>query len=276
MPELPEVETIISDLRNEGLENQVILKAAVHWERSIAYPSASEFCSYLIDKKILSLSRRAKFLIFSLTSNLFLIVHLRMSGRFFLSKPRERDRHEHVEIFFKDGRVLYFHDTRKFGRFYLTSSPEDIFSNIGPEPLDPAFSFKEFSQRLLSTRRKLKSLLLDQNFLAGLGNIYVDEALWEAQIHPERINHSLTQEEQKALFLAIQTVLRQGIENGGTSLGKGKGNFKSLQNPGDNQHHLKVFKRAGGKCYRCRQKIIRIITASRGSHLCPYCQKFTS
>jgi formamidopyrimidine-DNA glycosylase len=273
MPELPEVETIAADLRSKKLEGAEILKTEVYWERSIACPSAKEFCQTLRQTKILKVHRQGKYLVFDIQGALTLAVHLKMSGRFFLTEARSQEKHEHVAFYLKDGRILFFHDTRKFGKMHLTNRPEKLFERLGPDPTKDSFTWEHFKERAERRKGKLKALLLDQSFLCGLGNIYVDESLWEAKLHPERDLTSLTENELQALFKAVKKVLLQGIEKKGTSLGHGKGNFHSLENRGSNQDFLKVYKRDGMPCLRCKDCIVRLVIASRGTHICPSCQK---
>ena len=172
---------------------------------------------------------------------------------------------------------LRFQDTRKFGRIFLSGSPQTILGQLGPEPLQKTFTGRRLFAMLQASRRQLKPLLLDQHFMAGLGNIYVDEALWTAGLHPLRISCSLTEKDAAALHRAIRHVLRKGINNLGTSLGRGKGNFYSANNrPGRNADMLNVFRRTGEACPRCGTAIARMIVAQRSSHICPHCQKMTA
>jgi formamidopyrimidine-DNA glycosylase len=274
MPELPEVQTIVGDLKAAGLEGAVITAAKVFWTRTIAEPSAGAFCRRIRGKKISVIRRRGKFIVFDFTNGDHLLMHLRMSGRLHLiDRESTRIKHEHVILNFKGGKQLRFHDTRKFGRISLTSDAEKILGRLGPEPLAAGFTCKILARRLNLRRRQLKPLLLDQTFIAGLGNIYVDEALWESKIHPCRIAASLTGPEIRALHRAIPRVLKRGLKNLGTSLGTGKANFYSIaRHQGRNRDELKVFRRTGRPCPRCRTKIQRIIVGQRGTHICPVCQ----
>jgi formamidopyrimidine-DNA glycosylase len=275
MPELPEVQTIVEDLKAAGIEGTVITGAKVFWSRTIAEPSASAFCRRIKSKKISSIRRRGKFIVFDFKNGDNLLMHLRMSGRLHLiARESPRKKHEHVILNFKGGKQLRFHDTRKFGRIYLTSDADKILGRLGPEPLAPGFTCKIFAKRLGLRQRLLKPLLLDQTFIAGLGNIYVDEALWESKIHPCRIAASLTEPEMRALHRAIRRVLKRGLKNLGTSLGTGKANFYSIaKHRGRNRDKLKVFRRTDRPCPRCRTKIQRIIVGQRSTHICPKCQK---
>jgi formamidopyrimidine-DNA glycosylase len=275
MPELPEVQTIVNDLNAANIVGKTIIGAKVYWSRTIAVPSASAFCRRIKGKKILAIRRRGKFVVFDFNKKDHLLLHLRMSGRLHLvpcDLPRKK--HEHVILSLTDGRQLRFHDTRKFGRFYLTSDAGKILDRLGPEPLATGFTQKNFAQRLSPRKRLLKPLLLDQTFIAGLGNIYVDEALWESKIHPCRIAASLTRSEIRALHRAIPRVLKRGLKNLGTSLGTGKTNFYSIaKHQGRNRDELMVFRRTDQSCVRCQTTIRRIIVGQRSTHICPVCQK---
>jgi formamidopyrimidine-DNA glycosylase len=274
MPELPEVQTIVNDLKAAGIEGTTIKSARVFWSRTIAEPSAKDFGGRIKGQKISTIRRRGKFIVFGFKNGDHLLVHLRMSGRLHLVTAEcSRKKHEHVILNFIDGRQLRFHDTRKFGRMYLIREAEKILGRLGTEPLAIEFTRKNLAHRLSSRKRRLKPLLLDQTFIAGMGNIYVDEALWESKIHPSRIASSLSATEIRALHQAIPRVLNRGLKNLGTSLGTGKTNFYSIaRHQGRNRDELRVFRRTGLPCPRCRKKIRRIIVGQRSTHICPKCQ----
>ncbi len=274
MPELPEVETVIRDLCGLGLVGSTIEKAGVFWERTVAVPSASRFRYALRGATITSLSRRAKYIVMDLSVPETLIIHLRMTGQFhFERKGTARDRHDRVVLSLSDARQLHYRDTRKFGRWWLTAAPETVLGKLGPEPLDRAFTLRAFQRRLAGHARILKPLLLDQSVVAGLGNIYVDEALFEAGLHPERKSDSLTVDEQRRLHAAIRAVLRRGVRALGTSLGSASTNFYSVAGRrGRNQDALNVFRRTGMPCPRCGCPITRLVVGQRGTHVCETCQ----
>lgn len=275
MPELPEVQTIVDDLLTHQLVGRRIESARVFWPRTIHKMAAGTFRRKLRGRRITAIGRRGKFIVLSLDGPQSLLIHLRMSGRLLLSSVGDRrDKHEHVWLTFTDGRQLRFHDTRKFGRMYLVDDPQTILGNLGPEPLDSEFTIKSLARRLKQRRRMLKPLLLDQTFIAGLGNIYVDEALWWARLHPCRRANSLTAQEARDLHRAIPRVLATGLKNLGTSLGTGEANFYSVaRRSGRNKDELKVFRRTGELCPRCRKEIERIIVGQRSTHICPQCQR---
>lgn len=275
MPELPEVQTIVNDLNAAELIGVPISGAKVFWARTIAEPSSKLFCNRMKGRKLTAIRRRGKHLVFETDNENTMLLHLRMSGRLHLvSADTPRIKHEHVIISFIDKRQLRFHDTRKFGRIHLINDPERILSRLGPEPLEKGFTVKVLADRLRRHKRLLKPLLLDQAFVAGLGNIYVDEALWDAKLHPNRIAASLSKNEIKALHRAIPRVLKRGLKNLGTSLGTGETNFYSVaRHRGRNKDQLKVFRRTDLPCARCKTTIERIIVGQRSTHICGKCQR---
>jgi formamidopyrimidine-DNA glycosylase len=274
LPELPEVQTIVDILNAAGLPGRRIDAVSVHWPKTIATGSPENFSDQLQGKVILRIRRRAKYIVFKLSEKQWMLVHLRMTGRLELGTRADPENpHVQVILMLDDGRCLTYHDTRKFGRFFLTATPGLILGALGPEPLAPEFTAKFLARRIGQRHRRIKPLLLDQGFLSGLGNIYVDEALWLARIHPQRAAHTLAMQEARALHRAIRAVLRQGIRNAGTSLGGGMGNFVSPQSDrGRNRSQLKVFQRTGQPCQRCGHPIERIVVSQRSTHICSSCQ----
>ena len=275
MPELPEVQTVVDSLNNLKLKGRRVMRAKVYWPKTIAGMTPTTFKKKIQGRSIRKISRRGKFIVISLTRDLTLLIHLRMTGRFnWISADTNRNPHEHVILVFGNKRTLRFQDTRKFGRFYLTSNPQAILGKLGPEPLSDRFTVRCFHAMLQARRRLIKPLLLDQGFIAGLGNIYVDEALWMAGIHPLRVSSSLSKKEVAALHQAIPLVLHKGLANLGTTLGSGAGNFYSVAGrKGRNADELFVFRRTGEGCNKCRTPIQRIIVGQRSTHLCPHCQR---
>lgn len=270
MPELPEVETIANGLR-QGWKDQPplpgkrILAGRVLWERSIAEPRASEFEQRIAGQVIESIGRRAKFLVFQLSRDQML-VHLRMSGDL-LVEPNQAPLapHHRVILELEDHYRLAFNDARKFGRIWLTQDPASILGRLGPEPLEATLDAGGLHQRLHATRRQLKPLLLDQHFLAGLGNIYADEALFLSGLHPLRLSNTLTLAQASTLLENIRLVLQEGIRHHGASI-------DWVYRGGDFQNHFRVYQRAGQACPRCGTAIQRITVGQRGSHFCPRCQ----
>ena len=274
MPELPEVQTIVNDLNAAGVIGPTISSAKVFWPRSIAVPSPRSFCRRLKGQQFTAIGRRGKYLVFELTDGYSLLLHLRMSGRLHLvAADAPRIKHEHVVLSFDDGRQLRFHDPRKFGRLSLVKTTAGVLGRLGPEPLAHEFTTRTLGRLLKNRRRMLKPLLLDQSFIAGLGNIYVDEALWEAGLHPCRLASTLSKPEIKALRLSIPRVLKRGLKNLGTSLGTGETNFYSVASRrGRNKDRLNVFRRTDLPCPRCKTSIERLVVGQRSTHICPKCQ----
>ncbi len=278
MPELPEVHTTIEDLKAGGILGMKITAVDVFWERTVG-GNAEAFVAAVSGRTITGVRRRGKFIILELDSEAAILVHLRMSGRLYVSDvDAPRSGYERVVALLTDptgSRELRFHVPRKFGRMTFTVDPELSVSHLGIEPLSPQFGPVSLAAVLTGRTRRLKALLLDQTVIAGMGNIYTDEALWEARLHPGRPAGSLSSSEIDALAAAIPAVLTRGIENLGTSLGTGTSNFifpgKDVQ--AHNQEDLRVFQRTGTPCRRCGTKIERIIVAQRSTHFCPACQR---
>jgi formamidopyrimidine-DNA glycosylase len=274
MPELPEVETVVRDLLGSGLAGRKITSVRVSWERTLENVSSSEFEQRVKGCRIRNVSRRAKYIVVELSSGQWLLIHLRMTGRLHIvAEDAGRAVHERVALGLDDGTELRFIDTRKFGRWTLLDDAGERLDKLGPEPLSDEFRAQDLYEILQKHHRKLKPLLLDQHVLAGLGNIYVDEAMWDAEVHPCVLSDSLSREQAGALYRAIRKVLRKGINSMGTTLGTGKGNFYSVAGRrGRNQDGLQVFRRDGEPCPRCGTIIVRSIVGQRSTHHCPSCQ----
>ncbi len=271
MPELPEVETIVRGLRKQlvGLE---FSKAEIRLPKCVQGEEIS-FCASLRGKKILSLGRRGKNILFHLSGGMVLVVHLRMTGRLQLF-PRQTplDKHTHAIFSFrKHPRQLHFNDTRQFGRIFLEKKSHGgaipSLGRLGPEPL--GISFREFIHRVRTKKRMIKALLLDQLFLAGIGNIYADEGLHRAHIHPRRDSASLTDLELSRLYRALRRILREAIQSGGTTV---RSYVDSEGSRGKFQNFLRVYHREGEACRTCGAVIIREQIGGRSSFFCPRCQ----
>jgi formamidopyrimidine-DNA glycosylase len=275
MPELPEVQTVVDDLLAAGLAGKMITGAQVFWPRIIQTPSVRLFCRNISGKTIDHIRRRAKYIVFDLSGGWTLLIHLRMTGRLHLVDPGVPvDKHEHAYLQLGYDLQLRFHDTRKFGRLYLVKDERDILGKLGPEPLGDTFTAAKLYKILQSHSRMLKPLLLDQTVLAGLGNIYVDEALWDAHLHPCCISSVVSRKNVVRLHRAIRKVLKRGLKNMGTTLGTGHANFYSVgSRSGRNRDRLNVFRRTGRPCPRCKTSIERITVSQRSTHICPACQK---
>lgn len=275
MPELPEVETLARDLRRL-LVGAEILGVETCWPRTVAVPTAEELTAQLPGRSIVDVSRRGKFLVVSLSDSSYLLIHLRMSGQLRV-EAASCSPGGYARVIFQlvDGRQLVFSDTRKFGRVYWTRDPSEVIADLGPEPLEDGLSLQDFAAALTRRRGAIKPLLLNQRFLAGLGNIYTDEALFVAGIHPLRKADSLTAEEAERLYRAIRLVLRQAIDNRGTTLDDER--YLDAEGwPGSYGERLRVYRRVGEPCPRCGQPIGRIVVGGRGTHLCPRCQDDSS
>ena len=270
MPELPEVETVARGLR-ASLEGRTITGVTVRWPRTIARPTPDEFQALVKGRRVVSVGRRGKYVVLSLDHGC-LLIHLKMSGRLYVVPAGQAaDKHEHTVFDLDGGLQLRFRDVRKFGRVYLVDRVEQVTGGLGPEPLADDLTLAEFRRHLARRSGRLKSLLLNQAFLAGLGNIYADVALFHAGLHPLRTARSLTPAEQSRLYEAIRTVLRQAIAGRGTTLGDG-GYVDALGEAGDYQEQIAVYGRAGRPCVRCQATIERIVVGGRSTHFCPHCQ----
>jgi formamidopyrimidine-DNA glycosylase len=311
MPELPEVEHTARQLREEII-GATIHEILVFWERSIGHPDLPDFKAEVADREILSVRRRGKFLILDLSGELLLTIHRRMTGNLLLLPPGwEIDTslkasdpftwnikgpfiHRHstdgakittdetssdllycrVCFNFADGRQLLFTDPRKFGRIELWPSEreQEALKSLGTEPLSADFTFEILATSLADRKNPIKQVLLNQEVIAGLGNIYADEALYYASIHPLRRANSLTPTEVQLLHEGIVSVLTLGIEHGGTSFSE----YRDLWGEaGDNYNHVRVYHQQGKPCQRCGTPIERIVVAQRSTHFCPKCQKLT-
>lgn len=269
MPELPEVERIVRGLR-QSLLGQRVERVSIRWPGILASPDGEAFTSLLCGATLHAVERRGKMILMSF-SPWWLTIHLRMTGQFQVrpapDAALEADKHVHLRLDFERA-VLYYRDVRKFGRLALVADLSHIAGGLGLEPLSAEFTPQAFGG-LLARRRQLKPLLLDQRLIAGLGNIYVDEALWRAGLHPQRLANSLSPEEIARLHGAVQQVLREAIDHGGTTLRDYRG---TQDERGRHQEALAVYGRAGQPCPRCSTPIVRIRVGGRGTHLCPACQ----
>jgi formamidopyrimidine-DNA glycosylase len=270
MPELPEVETIKSLLITGGLDwpplvGKTITAAIVLWQRTLVIPSPDQFSRQIVGQAIKSIERRGKFLSLVLSRDT-LLVHLRMSGDLQMEpKMRPIAPHHRLVLELDNGWRLALNDPRKFGRVWLTDQPDIILGKLGPEPLDDAFTPEAFHQRLHAHHRQLKPMLMDQSFLAGLGNIYTDEVLHVAGLHPLTLSNRLTFEQAKCLWAAIRAVLQEGIRRNGASI-------DWVYRGGNFQNYFRVYQRTGEACPTCGTPIQRVTLGQRGTHFCPTCQ----
>lgn len=273
MPELPEVETIVGELIENQLVGDNVSKLDVSFPKVLQNISEENLQKKLTHAKILNIYRRGKWIVF-VFKGFILGFHLRMTGKLWLeSQTKASHKHERAKFFLTSKRVLVFEDQRKFGRIYYSEENEP-FPKLGIEPFSPSFNAKTLKALFDKSQRNLKAFLLDQTKIAGLGNIYVDEALFASKLHPQEIANRLTLKEIERLRSAIQEVLKTGIENSGTTLGNHRSNYASSKGKGgSNQNRLKVFRKDGKPCLVCGSLIVKIRVATRGTHFCPNCQK---
>jgi formamidopyrimidine-DNA glycosylase len=306
MPELPEVEYTARQLRAH-IVGATIRDVDAFWKRTIGHPELEDFLAEVAGSTIEGIRRRGKLLLIDLSGELLLTIHRRMTGNFLLlpsgweidTSLREIDpaawstrgptfyavsvsetsysrelQYCRVCFNFTDGRRLLYTDPRKFGRIELWSRnrEEEALAGLGPEPLDELFTVEALEKGLAGRHTVIKSVLLDQRVVAGVGNIYADEALFCAGIHPLRRSDTLNPDELRALHQGIVAVLTLGIEHGGTSFN----DYRDLWGEaGDNYNHVHVYHQEGKPCERCGSTIERIVVAQRSTHFCPGCQQLT-
>ncbi len=289
MPELPEVETIARELR-PLIEGRTIEDAWFDWPRQIKHPSPDEFVRQLRGRMILSVDRRAKWIVVSLTGQqgadsvgdeAVLAIQVKMTGFIHVVAADEpADKHVHFRFRLDNGQDLRMRDPRKFGRMGLYRRNEtgmvlgageqsDLFAAFGPEPLDDTFTLADFRRRLRRRKARLKTLLMDQGFVAGVGNIYADEALWRARLHPLRTGAGLNPGQERELYDSLREVLREGIERRGSSVDS----YRAPAGAGNMQHFLNVYGRTGQPCPRCGRPTRRIVVGARSTHFCSWCQR---
>jgi formamidopyrimidine-DNA glycosylase len=263
------------------LVGKSIMKADLLWSRTLATPTPAKFEKLIKGQEIKAVDRRAKYFAIQL-SHYYLFIHLRMSGDLYIKEgnvtPEKHDRlildlapdpfmnHLGGAPKKKMESKLVFNDTRKFGRVWLVRDPDEVIGGLGPEPLSDEFTAQVLYDRLQSRHRQLKPLLLDQTFLAGLGNIYTDEALHMARLHPLTTSDSVNREQAQALWEAIREVLQEGIRRNGASI-------DWVYRGGEFQNYFRVYDRAGKPCPVCGTEIERLVVGQRGTHVCPNCQR---
>jgi formamidopyrimidine-DNA glycosylase len=268
MPELPEVETIKRDLETK-IVGLCFTGVTLHWPRMLQNLTPEAFRRRLLSHRIEGITRRGKYLVFRLSNGETLILHLRMSGSLRLDNDCYSDPYIRAVFDFDNGAKLYFRDPRKFGMIWLVENEEQVVGKLGPEPLDPAFTTKKLQSILSTHTAPIKAVLCDQTVIAGVGNMYADEALFDASIHPERKANSLSRDEIKQLRRAIVAVLTKAIESGGASISDYR---RPDGKSGEAQFVFKAAHQLGKKCDRCSTPIERIPIRKRGSYFCPKCQ----
>lgn len=274
MPELPEVTTVLTSLLPH-LKSKTIQVVLVLHQDVVGWPESTlTFAKNLCGQKIIDGSRRGKYLLFKLSNSQILIIHLRMTGRLILVEPKHsRAKHTHLVLSFAD-KELHFIDPRRFGRIFLIKSGEETkaggLAKLGIEPLSSEFTLEVFANKIKAKRSYLKSLLLNQEFIAGLGNIYVDEILFKAQLHPLTKSENLSDQQIANLFNSIQKTLQQAIANRGTTFR----DYRDGQDQSGNfQDLLTVYNRKGEQCGHCSCVIEKQVICGRGTYFCPQCQK---
>jgi len=268
MPELPEVETIVISLKPHVV-GLTITGIVIRDTRPIKQIKLEEFCERLIGLKINSLSRRGKYIIFGLSQGEYMLVHLRMTGAL-LWNPTGPEPFSRLEFILDDRSSLVYTDVRRFGTFCLAKNPDEIVGGLGIEPLGGKFTSSALAEYLGSRSTPVKSALLNQEHIAGIGNMYADEALFDAGLHPLRPADSLNRQEIAALHRSIRSVLKRAVENQGASIR----NYRRPDGEAGRAHEeFAVAHRGGRPCPRCSTEVVRIVVGQRGTYLCPRCQR---
>ena len=266
MPELPEVETIKNELLPYVLGHRII-GVTLLWDGMVRGTSADEFCSRVVGREITGLDRRGKYLFFYLSGGEVLVMHMKMTGSLLID-PAD-DRFTRAVFHLDDGTALHFWDLRKFGKMWLAPDESGVVGQLGPEPLDDTFTPAVLAERLRNRKAPVKPLLLDQSVIAGIGNMYADEALFDAKIHPLRPSGSLSQDEIVRLHASIRRVLRKALDSKGASV---RNYIRPDGSPGTAHDEFSVAHGVGKNCPRCGTPIRRIVVRNRGTYLCPRCQ----
>jgi formamidopyrimidine-DNA glycosylase len=277
MPELPEVETIARELRPD-LVGRTILDASFDWPNQIKHPAPADFAAALRGREVLSVERRAKWVVAALGpageggEPAVLAIQVKMTGQLDVVSPdAPKDKHVHVVMPLDDGRELRLRDTRKFGRLavYPPAQADAVLGELGPEPLDDEFTVADFRRIVRRRKGRLKTLLMNQEFLAGIGNIYADEALWRARLHPLRSGAGLRPDQERLLYLSLRDVLNEAISRRGSSVDS----YRAPEGRGNMQNFLNVYGRTGKPCPRCGHATKRIVIGARSTHFCSFCQR---
>lgn len=273
MPELPEVETTVRDMRRLILGRTFGGLKFADWNNLFQTHPAEVMGQLVTGEQVVAVNRRAKYVILELTNDKHLVFHRKMTGNLFWREAdAPTDKYTHIIFSFADGSELRFTDLRKFGRIYLFLSRNELeqhFSKLGAEPLLDDFTEDQFVNLFKGRRGQLKQLLLNQSVLVGLGNIYVNEALWLSSLHPQRQAETLMEPELRKLYHAVREVLQVAVDNRGTTLSDyldGEGQ------KGRNQEFLRVHEREGEPCLNCQTPIEKIVVGQRGTYFCPNCQ----
>ena len=284
MPELPEVETVARDLRPRIL-GATITGARCSWARTLRTHTPEAFAEAVAGRRVEAVGRRAKLVVIELSGDAALTIHLKMTGQLFVV-PAETPEDPYVRLVLElaDGRELRFRDIRKFGKVGLYGRDPvtgelitevggtAVFAAFGPEPLADDFTLREFRRRLRRRSGRLKPLLLDQSFVAGVGNIYADEALWTSRLHPLRTAGTLHPADERHLHAAIRSILAEAVERRGSSID----DYTAPDGDGSMQERLQVYQRTGEPCPRCGRPVKRIVIGARSTHFCSWCQRLSA
>ena len=273
MPELPEVETVKEALKNKVL-NKKIKDVKIYYSKIVEYPTNDEFIKKLIGEIIVDIKRRGKWLMFE-TNDYYLLSHLRMEGKYNYKKASEElGKHEHVEFIFDDDMSLRYQDTRKFGRMYLYNKKEAFknapLNELGLEPWDKELNINYLREKYKTKKKEIKSILLDQSIIVGIGNIYADEILFLSKINPYKKANELNDLELENIIENTKKVLESAIKDGGTTI---KSYTSEEGVHGRFQQNLNVHQRKDEECHICKSKIIKVVIGGRGTYYCPKCQK---
>lgn len=280
MPELPEVETVARDLRKLVVGAR-ITGVRVSWLKTLRSQDVVAFAAAVVGRSIVGTSRRAKLVVLDLDDGSAITIHLKMTGQLFVVRAGVmEDPYIRLVLTFEDGRELWFRDIRKFGRVGVARrslTTGDLegeigakgFKGFGPEPLESTFTVRHFRAGLRRRKGRLKPLLLDQTFLAGVGNIYADEALWAARLHPLRSAASLRPADEGRLYREIRRILAEAVERRGSSVD----DYTAPEGDGSMQDELRVYQRGSEPCFRCGRPVRRIVIGARSTHFCSWCQR---
>jgi len=278
MPELPEVETIVNEL-NKVLKNRKIKEVFLNWDKLLKKRiKLEDFKKILKNKKILKVSRRAKNILIELEDGLILLIHLKLTGRILYGEKSfiEKDPYLRFYLVLDNQKIMALSDLRKFAKILLIKKEElekaEDLKDLGPEPLDKDFTLEKLIERLKNKNKKIKEVLMDQKVIAGIGNIYANEILWEAEINPFKLSKDLSQKEFENLYKAIRKVLSLAIKYQGSTISDEM--YRDIYGKeGEYGKIRKVYQREGEKCFRCQSKILRKVQNGRSTFYCPKCQK---
>jgi len=270
LPELPEVQTVVNSLQKAT--SKQIESFTPYWDKICYNKNSSLITNKIKNKSIKKIYRIGKYIIIQLNID-YIIFHLRMTGYLYHSKSLKKNNHTRCHFKLNNSTYLIYEDIRKFGGFYYDKNLNFVKNKIGIDPiLDKNFTLKWLNANLKMKSRQLKSLLLDQKFICGLGNIYIDEILWKSKLHPKALSSSLNNKSTKLLFKSILKILNDSLQHHGTTIINFK--FDNMRT-GNYKNKLKVYSRENKECTTCQSLIIKLKVSSRGTYICPKCQKYS-